>query len=150
MRFGNSLRPYRNWIITPIFLFFVTLQILNILPGSIAIIGATVTLGTLKSTFGDIIFAAIIMYLFVVTAWVVKQVMIHYLPQHLDAEPGVVESIATLTRYALLSVGLITSLGLLGLDFTSLAIVRRGVVRWYWHWVTRHRGQFCQRPGFVV
>ena len=127
VRFGEELRPYRNWIITPIFLFFVILEIFKILPGSVALISATITLGATKSTFGDIMFAAVVMYLFIITAWVLKQMMMHYLPQQLDAEPGVVESIATLTRYALLSIGLIVSLGLLGLDFTSLAIVAGGL-----------------------
>ncbi len=127
VRFGEVLRPYRNWIITPIFLFFITLQIFRILPGSVTLIEATITFGTVKSTFGDIMFAMIVMYLFVVTAWMVKQLMIHYLPQQLDAELGVVESIATLTRYALLSIGLIVSLGMLGLNFTSLAIVAGGL-----------------------
>ena len=127
VRFGEELRPYRSWIITPIFLFFVILEIFQMLPGSVALIGATVNIGTIKSTFGDLMFAGIIMYLFIITAWVLKQMMMHYLPQQLDAEPGVVESIATLTRYALLSIGLIVSLGMLGLDFTSLAIVAGGL-----------------------
>lgn len=127
VRFGKLLRPYRNWIITPIFLFFITFQIFGILPGSVALIEATITVGTIKSTFGNIMFATIVMYLFVVTAWIVKQLMIHYLPQQLDAELGVVESIATLTRYALLSIGFIVSLGMLGLNFTSLAIVAGGL-----------------------
>jgi small-conductance mechanosensitive channel len=45
----------------------------------------------------------------------------------LNAEPGVIDSVATLTRYTLLALGIIFSLGILGLDFTSLAIIAGGL-----------------------
>ncbi|MCB0151552.1 MAG: mechanosensitive ion channel, partial [Caldilineaceae bacterium] len=43
------------------------------------------------------------------------------------AEQGVIDSIATLTRYALISVGIVLALSVLGLDFTSLAIIAGGL-----------------------
>jgi small-conductance mechanosensitive channel len=53
--------------------------------------------------------------------------MMRTLPDQLGTEPGVIESFATLARYALLSLGFVAFLGMLGADFTSLAIVAGGL-----------------------
>jgi potassium efflux system protein len=45
----------------------------------------------------------------------------------LKAESGVIQSVAILMRYTLLGFGILLSLGLLGLNFTSLAIVAGGL-----------------------
>ena len=126
-RFGESSRPYRNWIVTPLFFIIVVIQIFAILPGSITLRNATISIGTISVPLASLITAALVLYLFIVAAWVVKQMMVQSLPHRLNAEPGVVESIATLTRYFLLTMGIIFSLGVLGLDFTSLAIVAGGL-----------------------
>ena len=67
------------------------------------------------------------LYAFIVIAWLSKQFMVHILADRLQTEVGVIESVATLTRYALLSLGIIVFLSILGLDFTSLAIVAGGL-----------------------
>jgi potassium-dependent mechanosensitive channel len=127
MRYGDASRPYRNWIITPIFLLLVALQIFAILPGSITLINTSIRLGTITVSLGGFLTAFVILYIFVVVAWVLKQMMIEILPNRLNAEVGVIESIATLVRYLLLSIGIVLSLGVIGLDFTSLAIVAGGL-----------------------
>jgi small-conductance mechanosensitive channel len=53
--------------------------------------------------------------------------MVQVLSNRLDTDPGIIKSAATLTRYALISLGIIFSLGAMGLDFTSLAIVAGGL-----------------------
>ncbi len=126
-RYGESARPYRNWIITPLFVLLVIVQMLAILPGSITLVRATLVLGTITVSVGKFLTALIIFYVFGVAAWVVKQMMIQILPQRLDAEPGVIESIATLVRYFLVSAGVLLALGVMGIDFTSLAIVAGGL-----------------------
>lgn len=126
-RFGESSSPYRNWIITPIFCFFVLVQLFSILPGSITLVNATISLGTISVLLGNFILSLLVLYLFFVGAWVIKQLMIQTLPRRLNAEPGLIESIATLTRYFLLSVGIVFSLSVLGINFSSLAIVAGGL-----------------------
>ena len=126
-RFGEALRPYRNWIMTPIFLFLVAYQFLSILPGSIVLVDATIFFGEISVTVRNLLVALIILYLFSVAAWVVEQAMVHTLPGLLHADPSVIGSIAILARYTLLAIGLLFSLGMLGLDFTSLAIVAGGL-----------------------
>ena len=127
MRYGNSGRPYRNWIITPFFLLLIVVRIFSILPGSSTLVNATVGLGTITVSLGGLLTAFIVLYIFIVVAWVVKQMMIEILPNRLNAEVGVIESIATLVRYLLLSVGIILSLMVMGLNFSSLAIVAGGL-----------------------
>ncbi len=126
-RYGEAVRPYRVRIVTPIFLFLLILQLIAVLPGSTTFANASIGVGSISVTFGKLITALIVLYIFLVAAWLAKQIMIHNLPDHLEAEPGVIESVATLTRYALLLLGLIISLSILGLDLTSLAIVAGGL-----------------------
>jgi small-conductance mechanosensitive channel len=127
-RYGiEAVRPYRNRIITPVFLFLLVLQIFATIPGAVTLSEATINLGAISFSLGSLLTAVIVLYIFIVTAWVVEQVMIRSLPSRLNAEPGVVESVATLTRYTLLALGFIIFLGMLGLDFTSLAIIAGGL-----------------------
>ncbi len=126
-RFGEAVRPYQIRIVTPIFLFLLAVQIFAVLPGSTTFADAIIGFGSISFTFGNLVTALIVLYIFVVAAWIAKQVMIQTLPARLNAEPGVIESVATLTRYALLSLGILLSLSFLGLNLTSLAIVAGGL-----------------------
>jgi len=126
-RFGEVFRPFRKWIVTPIFLFLIALQILAMLPGSVAVIGAPIGLGPISFPLGDLLLALITLYLFIVTAWIAELMMVRTLPGRLRSEPGVIESVATLVRYFFLATGVIVFLGILGLNITSLAIVAGGL-----------------------
>ena len=126
-RFGESAGPYQNRIVTPLFLLLVTWQVFSTVPGASGILSATVDLGLLSVSIGGFVTAFVVFYLFALAAWIVQKTMVRALPVRLHAEPGVIESVAALTRYSLLAVGIIVSLGLLGLDFTSLAIVAGGL-----------------------
>lgn len=126
-RFGEAQRPYRNWIMNPIFLFLGAYQILSILPGSIVLVDATIFLGEISVTVRNLLVALAILYVFSVTAWLVEQAMDNTLPGLLNADPGVIESVGILARYSLLGIGILLTLMMLGLDFTSLAIVAGGL-----------------------
>jgi small-conductance mechanosensitive channel len=126
-RYGEAVRPYQRRIITPIFVFLIVFQLINTLPGSVTLVGVAVDLGIISVELESFVVAFVVLYIFIVTAWVIEQLMMRSLPDRLGAEPGVIESFATLTRYALLSLGFIIFLGMLGLDFTSLAIVAGGL-----------------------
>ena len=126
-RYGEAIRPYRTRIFTPIFLFIMALQITAILPGSTIFADATVGFGTISFSFRNLVTALVVLYIFTVMAWIVKEIMLRTLPARLNADPGVIESMATLARYVLLALGIIFSLNVLGLNFTSLAIVAGGL-----------------------
>jgi small-conductance mechanosensitive channel len=91
------------------------------------LVDAPIIFGAVSVTGRGLLMAIIVLYIFSVTAWVVEQIMIQTLPELLKAEPGMIESVAILTRYALLGIGMLLSLGMIGLDFTSLAIVAGGL-----------------------
>lgn len=126
-RFGEAIRPYQTRIITPIFALLVILQLSATLPGATSLAQESINLGIVSVQLVAFFTALVTLYVFIVTAWVVEQIMIRTLPKRLGAEPGVIESFATLARYFLLSLGIIVSLGILGVDFTSLAIVAGGL-----------------------
>jgi len=127
-RYGiEEVRPYRNRIVIPLFLFLLFLQVIATVPGSVIVAKATVDLGAISFNVNSLLIALIILYLFTIGSWLVEQLMIGSLPGRLNAESGVIESFATLTRYILLALGFIIFLSLLGLDFTSLAIIAGGL-----------------------
>ncbi len=126
-RFGEAARPYRNRILTPVFVVLVFIRILSVIPGFIALADASFSLGSTSITLGRLGTAIVILYIFFVLAWIVRQSMVQILSSRLDTDPGIIKSAATLTRYALISLGIIFALSALGLDFTSLAIVAGGL-----------------------
>ncbi len=125
--FGEGVRPYRRWIVTPGFVILVIAQMINMLPGTVTLVDATIRLGTLAITLSNLLLALLTLYLFIIAGWVIGQSMMRWLPSRTGAEQGVIDSIATLTRYALLSMGIVLALSVLGLDFTSLAIIAGGL-----------------------
>lgn len=126
-RFGEAARQYQKWIVTPLFIFLVALQLMSFLPGFIALMDATIAFGAFSFTLRNLFLALIVLYLFIVIGWIIKILMVNSLPSRLNVEYGTVESIGTLTRYALNSLGIIIGLGVLGLDFASLAIIAGGL-----------------------
>lgn len=125
--YGEPSLPYRRWIVGPLFAILVVAQLLAVLPGSVTLVDATISLGTISITFGNLLTALMALYVFVIAGWVISQSIKHWLPNRISAEQGVIDSVATLTRYALLSIGIVLSLSLLGLNFTSLAIIAGGL-----------------------
>ena len=125
--FGEASQAYHHWIVAPVFIIFGIVQALSILPGSVTLSNATISIGSMSIYFSSLLTALAVLYLFIIAGWVTREVMMRWLPSRISAEPGVIDSVATITRYALLAVGTILSLSLLGLDFTSLAIIAGGL-----------------------
>lgn len=126
-RYGEAVRPFQVRIITPLFGLLIILQLVAALPGSVTLAELDIDLGVAAVNLNQLFIGLIALYVFIVAAWVVEQLMIRSLPSRLDAEPGVIEAFATLARYALLALGIIVFLAILGLDLTSLAIVAGGL-----------------------
>jgi small-conductance mechanosensitive channel len=78
-------------------------------------------------TLGNFLLALLVLYGFAVASWLLEQTLKHTLPSRLEAELGTVESVATLARYAVLAVGIVATLAVMGFDATSLAIVAGGL-----------------------
>jgi len=126
-RYGETVHPYQNWILTPIFVALVIFQIFSILPGSSVLVDVPIIFGAVSVTGRRLLTALIVLYIFGVAAWIVEQILVRSLPELLHTERGVIESVAILMRYALLGFGILVSLGILGVNFASIAIVAGGL-----------------------
>ncbi|MFN2160651.1 MAG: mechanosensitive ion channel family protein [Candidatus Promineifilaceae bacterium] len=126
-RFGEEFRPVKNRIVIPVFLYLIIRQFASLIPASVALVQSTLSVGSVSFTLGDLIGAFLTFYIFIVIAWIVKEIMIEYGPARLNAEPGLIESVATLTSYALISLGIVLALAVLGVNFASLAIIAGGL-----------------------
>ena len=99
-RYGETALPYQNWILTPIFTALAIFQIFSILPGSIILVDVPILFGAVSVTGRRLLTALIVLYIFGVVAWVVEKIMVQSLPELLNTERGVIESVSILTRYA--------------------------------------------------
>lgn len=123
-RWSDGVRPYYRWVLSPMFVILILWRLVGSSVGLISIITIPIlTIGTNAISLGNLLSSAITLYAFVVSGWMVEQVLNRTLPDQLNAEPGMIQSVATLTRYAILAIGTVFSLALLGFDATSLAIV---------------------------
>lgn len=127
-RWAERGQPYRRWVLTPLFAIAVFWHFV----GSSVSVSLLFTLpvfnfGGITITLADFLTASVAFYFFAVGSWIIEQLLNRTLPTRLEAEPGVVQSVATLVRYAILAIGIITSLAIMGFNATSLAIVAGGL-----------------------
>ena len=126
--FGTAVQPYHRRILAPLFVGIVAWQLLDNfvdlrLVGQIELFqffDAAVTVVTLLS-------AILILYVFILVAWIMQNVLHHMLPRRTAAEPGVVYSVSTISRYTVIALGIIFSLQALGLDLSTLTVIGGGL-----------------------
>lgn len=124
----NRIKPYHQYILNPIFVLLVTGRLLSNLfdIGLISqielfkLLETSVTLGSLFGALG-------IFYIFLVVSWLVRDGLSSLVLPRIETNPGAVNSILTLTRYAILTIGIIVSLGSLGINLTTLAVIGGGL-----------------------
>lgn len=126
--FGPGVRPYHRRLLLPLFVGVIGLRILdnfidlrviaNIL--LFRLFGADITLGTLLGAF-------LAFYVFLMLAWIVQEALHTTLPRRTDADPGVIYSISTITRYAVIAIGILATLRVLGVDLTTLTVIGGGL-----------------------
>jgi small-conductance mechanosensitive channel len=126
-RFGEAMKPYQHRFMTPVFLIFVIREALRIIPGFVAIGAIPIGIGSISVTLIDLLEGFIVLYLFFVGAWITEKILNKSLPSRLHAEPGVIQSVATLMRYLVSSVGILVAFAVWGLDASSLALVAGGL-----------------------
>ena len=126
--FGAAVRPYQRRILTPLFIGVIVWELLDNfvdlrLLGEIEIFqffDASVTLVTL-------LVATLILYVFILVSWILQNVLHHTLPRRTDADPGVVYSVSTISRYLVIALGIIFALQALGLDLSTLTLIGGGL-----------------------
>jgi small-conductance mechanosensitive channel len=78
-------------------------------------------------TIVTLLVASIVFYIFITVAWILQNVLYHTLPRSTAADPGVVYSVSTISRYTIIALGIIFSLQSLGLDLSTLTVIGGGL-----------------------
>lgn len=127
-RYGPAFRTFHHRIFLPFFLLvlgaqvsgnFVNLRLVSELP-LFTLFGTTITLRRL--------FAAItILYGFSVASWVLALAIRRTMGERSAIDPGVIESVVTITRYVVIGAGILIALYTLGLDLSTLALIGGGL-----------------------
>ena len=122
------MRPYHRFVFIPIFLLVLLWLFLGTQIGIARIITVPIiVLGNFSLTLGNLMSAVVLLYIFLIGAWVIERVLNHTLQRRFEADSGKIRSLATLSRYAISGLGIVISLAALGLDATSLGLVAGGL-----------------------
>lgn len=128
IRLGESVRPYHRFVFIPIFLLVLLWLFLGRQIGVAQITAVPIVVfGNFSLTLGNLMSAVVLLYIFLIGAWAVEQILNHYLQHRFEAEAGKIRSLATLSRYAISGLGIVISLAALGLDATSLGLIAGGL-----------------------
>ncbi len=115
-------------MLLPVFVLIVLTALARSTIGLGALLGVELgSVGGVTLTLGGLLTALAVLYVFAVSAWMTQIGMVRYLPQRFAVEVGVAQSVALLSRYAILAVGIVAAMSMLGFDATSLAIVAGGL-----------------------
>lgn len=120
--------PYRRHLVLP----FFTILVVFIISRSLA---ATFPLGEIEIvrlmeqsiTLGTLFSAALTLYIFFALAWTVREVLSQLILPRTGADPGVANTIQVTTHYAILAVGVLTAVSIVGFDLSALAIIGGGL-----------------------
>jgi potassium efflux system protein len=127
-RYGAAFSPFHHRIFLPLFLLlmgsqlsanFVNLRLVSELP-LFTVFDTTITLRRLFAAF-------VILYGFSVAAWVSALAIRRTMGERSAIDPGVIESVVTISRYAIIGTGLLLALYILGVDLSTLALIGGGL-----------------------
>lgn len=126
--FGLTAQPYHRWILLPVFItIIVTMITANTVGLELVIDASLFTVFGTTVTLRVIFFALLILYCFVIAAWIIEISLNRVLTPRLGHEPGVVNAITTISRYFILLLGFIAVLQVIGLDPSTLALIGGGL-----------------------
>lgn len=128
LRYGEIIRRYHRWVLLPLFLWVLISQVAsNFVNMRIVVSLPVLNLFGISITVGQIVGALVALYWSMAISWLVKSDMRRALSRKTGMDSGVIESIVTVTRYAILAIGVLVALFVLGVDFASLALIGGGL-----------------------
>ncbi|MCB9079441.1 MAG: mechanosensitive ion channel [Anaerolineaceae bacterium] len=126
--FGPAARPYHRWILLPVFMTVLgVLLVLNTVGLNLVIDAPLFTIFGTTVTLRVIFFALVVLYCFVVAAWITEILLYRVLNPRLGHEPGVVNAVTTISRYFIFLLGVVAVLQVVGLDPSTLALIGGGL-----------------------
>jgi potassium-dependent mechanosensitive channel len=121
---------YHNRFLKPLFLVVVLVGLNQLLRGivSLADLRLLSLAGlNLNLTVSSLFTAGVIFYLFLVASWIVQDILAQWILPRMQSDEGAANTVASITHYVIISTGILTALGSLGLDLSSLAIIGAGL-----------------------
>lgn len=119
---------YNRRFLLPFFLLLLTFTIGRVVSGIVDL--AAIPLFAVSEnqiTLGALYVAIVVFYTFLLTAWAVEGVLTRFLLPRFETDVGLSNTIHTISRYVVISIGLLATLGSLGLDLSTLAIIGAGL-----------------------
>jgi small-conductance mechanosensitive channel len=128
IRFGQDRARYYRWrIMLPIFIWILLIMVGNVFDLQIfselelfSLSGSTVTLGQMVT-------ALFVFYLFLIGSSILQDILRSIIMPRTDADLGVINSILAVTRYFMIMIGLLASLGVMGFSLSTLAVIGGGL-----------------------
>ncbi len=119
---------YQQRLLLPLFILLLVFTISRLLSGIVDL--AALRLFTFSEnpiTLGAFFAAAIVFYGFILLSWIVQSALTDLILPRFGTDPGINNSVRTVSRYIVLSAGILATLGSLGIDLSSLAIIGAGL-----------------------
>jgi small-conductance mechanosensitive channel len=119
---------YNRRFLLPFFLLLLTFTIGRVVSGIVDL--AAVPLFAVSEnqiTLGALYVSIVVLYTFLLIAWAIEGVLTRFILPRFETDVGLSNTIQTISRYIVLSIGLLATLGSLGLDLSTLAIIGAGL-----------------------
>ncbi len=121
-------RWFSERLLKPLFIFILIVGGVRLLSGIVSLNEiALLTFETNVVTTGSLFVAAVVFYLFLLASWLARDALDSFVLPRLRSDPGIDNTIRTVTQYVLISLGVLTSLATLGIDLSTLAIIGAGL-----------------------
>lgn len=127
--FGEErVRPYHRRLILPLVIMFVLAQLLGGI-FDLNQLGAIqlVTIGELEITIARILSFGLSLYFMFAISNIIQNILRTVVLPRVQVDFGTSNAILTISRYTVISFGVIVSVGLLGLDLSTLALIGGGL-----------------------
>ena len=115
-------------VLGPLFVFLLILGLQRAIVGIIDVSSAQpFSLSGNGITIGALYRAGFVLYAFLAGGWLLQHILTEYLLPRSNADPGMGNTIRTISQYVIVSVGILVTLSSLGIDLSSLAIIGAGL-----------------------
>lgn len=119
---------YIRRFLLPFFLLLLTFTIGRVVSGIMDLAAVPIfAITENRITLGALYVAIVVLYSFLLLSWIIEGLLNRFVLPRFETDQGLSNTIKTVSSYVVLSVGLLATLGTLGLDLSTLAIVGAGL-----------------------
>ncbi|MEZ4638264.1 MAG: mechanosensitive ion channel [Caldilineaceae bacterium] len=115
-------------VVLPLFLFVLVFTTARVLSGIVDLAGIRLfSISDNAISLGSLYFAIVILYAFLLVSWTFESLLEKVILPRSGADVGLSNTIQTVTRYIVITAGILAALATLGIDFSTLAIIGAGL-----------------------